>query len=1410
MKQAVRYLLALLLLIAGTASARAETVFRVEYHPDPCQQAAALGKGKTATVGKVSISLEPFYYAACERVRVQIVDSIQARAEAFRGDLEADLKSRVAPLYDGFLKWMSLELYDRLSDADKARIKPEEHFREWLQNPDQELSTYVNYYMTTRMPLVAAAIERYQNDSSREIVDGLKGLWDTAQKRLSDIDGARRDLEEAAPDTKYTDILRKHGLSGDWIDRLQGYEGQFDLLDKNYSIVDTARTIHGAFTAESYSGRLEGMFTLMEKFGGYLSDSSVPGVSLLGTLIEAYGQMAKEVLARANELEKLIRAREGFCIGMATHTLLDARSKALEAITDAGVQACPLDEKAALLKDIYVQTDPQDADQLFFWLDGNFVKGRKGGGGEAGLRAARAFIRDAAGIGFAEFVGKDADMKTVIAVYNTPYGPEHYLADIPGHTPSPGLTGLVAEGDAVVDAIVQRIRDLRDHLRLDDDCGDDAFSRLIENETGLRLSAFPLDDGFGQQKLKTSYALGFIQSHAAAGGAGASRSEAYRRYRDVWQRLKFLSLVRIGGQLLDRDNQSAACEKCASATVSLNIANGAEMAGCRVTAADEEARFTGRIVTRSAAVSLQPQATVGDVTSEPAPIDARHLGLEGAELPFLRSFDVNLFMPFESEGDIEEALNALRGLHGQAQGAAGQGRAACSSGRAAALSLKVKGADIKTRIAALKQDLERLRPQLATLGQDVAQAGRLVSDAEAAAKKAVEAKQEAEKSALAACDKTAELRKETDEALQRNLMTEVRSAAADAGAKARVAAAGHADAVRAATSAEEIAKNALPVAEAASRLPGRLAEINALVGEIEALPGQISDQATALGKSLETVTEIEPRAKAAHAAVLSLAQSADDPDAARAEAGRLLEAIRGIAAELKACLGELEKAGDDLKDADPAKDLSDTSAAIDAIAKQSDGQSPADLLETRASTARASADVAEIFAEAAESAAADAGRCLDLGQSALTEGRADDLAAAADAAIAQCRFPDAQQLLQNMTGHPRYSELASAYQSAVEREARTKAEYDRAQSLFKSGDLSGALAALDAARAITACDGFRATIDAAIANIKGQAGDSLVAEARAAIAACEFASARDKVAELGEAGHPSYTEVKADYDTAVEREARTNSLWSQARAAAGQGKPEEALALLQSARGNTQCSDFASRIEQAIAALGGAAAPPPGAGPEPSAGLTQPWAGEIRMTRLFVNGSEMNVGSMVNLLTTAAQRAKQKAEEDETILEGMAATISDAIIAIVAVVLRVLEEGLPVSFMLVPEGPGYRLAPIGDLDEGTQQSMAQIPLFVPVEEGLLRMNYTSEDGNARIVATAELNDAEDQLSLTVQFDGSNDPDDSLYSDLSTARIILTGAMAPGAVPAAQIQAEITKRVEAAMRKYAPDLVSPDN
>jgi hypothetical protein len=1404
MRHGTRILVVLLMLAAGAISALAEPVLIVEYHPDPCREIAQAGKDKTATIGKVTISYEPIYYAACERVRTSIVDSIKARAGQLRGDLETELQSRVAPIYDGFLKWLSLAVYDSLPEVDKARIKPEEHFQEWLRHPDQELATYVNFYMTEHLPLVMKALERYQNDSSREIVDGLKALWESGQKRLEALDKAYDDLQEATPETPYTDILLKHGLSGEGIERLKHYEGQFDLLDKNYNIIDTARTIHGAFTAETYSGRLEGMFTLMEKFGGYLSDSNVPGVSLMGTLIEAYGQMAREVLARANELEQLIRAREGFCIGAYTHTLLNDRSQTLAAMVGDGVQACPLDEKAPLLGDIYVQTDPNDTNQLYFWVTDSFVKGREGGGGEAGLRQVRDFIREAAAIGFAEYVGKDADMKTIIAVYNTPYGPEHYLADLPGHRPSPGLPGLVAEADAVIDAIVRRIGELRAHLRLDESCGDDAFARLIEAEAGLRLSAFPLDDRDAQAKLKTSYALGFIQSHAS--GAGTGRTESYQRYRNVWEGLKFLSLVRIEGRLLDKARPGSACEKCASAAITLGVSEGAEMPGCRVSAANGKGRFTVRIVTRSTGVSLQPQARAGDVVSDPDSIDARHLGLEGAALPFLRSFAVNLFMPFEAEGDIDETLNALRGLLGQAEKAAADGRTACSEGRATVAIIKAKAVNLDTRLTALKQDHETLKPQIAALDRDVADAGRLVADAEAVAEKVVTAKHDAETSALAACDKASELRAESDQAKQRRLLTEIRSAVADAGLKAREAGRLHGVSAKAARTLEDLVSKSLPVAEAAARLPGRLSEAKAIAGEVEALRGQLPDRIVTLRESNVAVDEIVPRAETAHAAVVGLAYLADDPGEAKAEADRLLAAIEAIAAEPAACLSELEKASDDFAEEDATSSLQDIAAGIDALAGQSDGPLLTDLLETRASTARASADVAEIFAEAADSAAADAKHCLDLGESALTEGRDDDLAAAADAAIAQCRFADARELLTRMlTDHPRYSGLASAYQSAVDRETQTKAQYERAQALYQSGDTENALAVLNAARANTACDSFRVSIDAAIARIRGVAGNSLVAEARAAIAACQFEAARDKIAQLAEAGHPSHAAVRADYDAAVERENRTNALWEQARAAHGQGNTQEALALMQSARGNTQCSDFAGRIDAAITALSGPQQPPPSGGepPQSQAGLIQPWAGEIRLTEIYVNGNPMDAHSIVALFKRAAERAKAQAKaqgKNDTVIGGIASSIAEAVLSIISSVLNILEQGVPMSFSLVPEGPGYRLTPIGELEADAQKNIRKIPLFMPVNDRAVRLEHSVPEDNLRIVVTIEMNEASDMATLRLQLDGANKPDDSIYEEVKTIRLVISGDLKPGSITAAELEAEMKKRFESITRQ----------
>ncbi|WP_454285771.1 hypothetical protein [Rhizobium arsenicireducens] len=270
------------------------------------------------------------------------------------------------------------------------------------------------------------------------------------------------------------------------------------------------------------------------------------------------------------------------------------RAQAFKALVGDGIQACPLNEKLPLLKDIYVQSEPEDVNQLYFWLDGAFVKGREKGGGGATVKQAQAFIRDAFDIGFSEYLNKDVDIATIASVYNTPYGPQHYLTDLPGHRAEPGLVGIISEGEAVIDAISERTRTLRTSFALDASCDDPAFERLLDSEAGLKLSAYPLDDANQLARLKVSYALGFIQQHRETAGGTATRTEAYRRYREIWERLKLLSVVRIEGQLLDEVRLGGTCDRCGMAPVTIRVLNGSEMPGCKVSSADPQGRFTYR------------------------------------------------------------------------------------------------------------------------------------------------------------------------------------------------------------------------------------------------------------------------------------------------------------------------------------------------------------------------------------------------------------------------------------------------------------------------------------------------------------------------------------------------------------------------------------------------------------------------------------------------------------------------------------------------------------------------------------------------------------------------------------------------------------------------------------------------
>jgi len=1414
-------LLVLLACLSMGIPAQAEG-FQVDYHADPCRNLAERASGETRRVGDVSVSLETFYYAACERVRLRMVEGLRTRATNLASQLPVASGHQVTVIYDRFVEWLSQQVHSRLPPERRDETTPREALKTWLANPDQDVTDYVNHYLATKAPQFVEALKRVQQDSSLKIIEGLQTLWQEAKQRLQALIDATAALEEAPPDTAYTDKLREFGLSGEWIDRLQAYEAQFDLLDRNYNVADAARTMYRAFTAEAYAGQLKEALTLLEIFGGTLESSRVPAISLVGTLVANMGKLGKEAVARANALSQLIRAREGYCIGLGYHTLLEERSIALKQSAGEGIGACPLDRDDPLLKDMYYQAEPHNRDQLYFWVDGGFVTGRATGGGRDGVADARAFIRSAAGIGFSAFVGKADDMETIIDVYNTPYGPEHYLADVPGHSPEPGITGLTAEADAVMNAIVERVRKLRKFLELDDSCGPESFERLIARETGLRLGAFPMADRLALQKLKTSYALGFIQLHR--GGSGnAFRTEAYTRYRDVWKRLKDLSLVRLDVRVRDKKNIAKDCPDCAGARIELNVENGREMAGCRVTAADDRGLFTARIVTRSPDVAITASAQAGDVSSEPETVDKRHLEIE--TLPFRKAFDFTLRLPFEAQTTPEEILAALRSLHGKATRIAQSGRTACAAARRAIADIKAARRALDERIASFEQEMAQRNDDLAALAKAGGRLTRLAERARTQAEAAVEAKQKAEEAALTACDKVSAVRDASDEARQQRLLTEIRSARTQARMSARRALRSEDAARKTATKAGKIANTAEPIADKAATLSDRAQSLTSQAEEIRKQGKSIDQYGETIKAALQKLDELLTQVDPAHTAALATASALADPSPVRAEATRLRNAIRALPGDLRACL-------DEIADAEPgagAEGLSDrlekATARLRALPATTGQMARAQVLRQRADTAAARADVAEIYAEAAVSAAEDARRCTELAASAITQGQEDDVAAAIRAAIAECRFRSAGELLQELKGDPRYAGLRETYRAAVDREARTRTAYERAQRLYRDGNEDAALAALETARAATECDRFRTTIDAAIARIKEPGGepgsaDRLAGQARAAIAGCQFGRAKDLIARLGEAGHAMHAALRAEYEAAVKRESRTRALYEKARERHRAGELDTARALLQQAQENTECPGFSSRIARTMAALDatpsadlpedetGQAPAPLAQTEDDQRGLAQAWHGKIRLTRLTINGRAVSAETLIRRLARALniQEQRRRDQRGDGPMEKTISSIVRALLVGQAVALKVMEEPTPVSFRFAGLDTGYKLRAVGAVSEKTREIIARMPAFrADTGQDTVSAVFREDDGESRITMKISPEENHTRLGLLAQMEVIPKADGPLRNVAREIRATFTGEATPGQVATKTVLDRFQKRWRRTMKGYADEL-----
>ncbi|RLE34847.1 MAG: hypothetical protein DRJ61_04390, partial [Acidobacteria bacterium] len=590
-----------LLLCAGSAAAESTIVLTYE---DPCPRFAEMGRNETVKVAGVTVSLEPLFMGTCNYLKEQITSAVETKKKAIEGEFEKAAQGAAQELYVGFQHWMKEIVAAKLGmKTNNPRF--EKHFVEWMDHPDREIEFYVNAYLQDQWPRVHELVRRCQQDNSGEIISGLQTLWQEARKKLENLTKAYQEID-ANPNTPYTDILTKYGVSGPYLDRFQAGEHKFRVFNNKYEILKAAKVMYDAFEAEDHRGKIGGLFKLLETVGDIAYRSDIPGVSLFGQIIKAYGQLATEMLNQIDGLERMIRAREGFCIGLATHTLEKERNKTFIAAFGHGIRACPIDPERPFLKDIFQQAQPEDINQLYFWIEGSksWVKGQAKGGGMDGVRRAQTLVRDGASIGFPRLQSKDVDLPTISAFYNTPYNDS---------THGVGLEGLWSEAVTTIDAIGLKLETLGRGLSNapGEGCTFEDLHETLASRCAVNAQHFP-SPGEARSKLQISYALGFVAKHNTKALPNRRSVAAIERYRTIHQCLKPLSVLVINGRIRESGRLTEACSACGGAEVRVQPIGGFELPGCAVRHADPAGNFTTRIYTRFLDSSVRLSALLGD------------------------------------------------------------------------------------------------------------------------------------------------------------------------------------------------------------------------------------------------------------------------------------------------------------------------------------------------------------------------------------------------------------------------------------------------------------------------------------------------------------------------------------------------------------------------------------------------------------------------------------------------------------------------------------------------------------------------------------------------------------------------------------------------------------------------------
>ena len=328
----------------------------------------------------------------------------------------------------------------------------------------------------------------------------------------------------------------------------------------------------------------------------------------------------------------------------------------------------------------------------------------------------------------------------------------------------------------------------------------------------------------------------------------------------------------------------------------------------------------------------------------------------------------------------------------------------------------------------------------------------------------------------------------------------------------------------------------------------------------------------------------------------------------------------------------------------------------------------------------------------------------------------------------------------------------------------------------------------------------------------GQPGDdkssSLTASIEAAIANCAFREARSAIDAM-EPG-PDRDRLAARFEAAVERERKTRALWQRANDLFKQDHKEEAGALLDEAKANTRCNEYRGRIETALSRVRGDQAAGQDMAINPR--WSQAWKGELRTQRTIANGRDIDTRTLVSMIDAEWARETAKAQQDIQgggsgvfggIYQGLRQDMGQIVIGIAKMLAGAMSEGVPWSFTLKPEVTGLRLAVDGDDKAAAEmnKSLAALPVFTPDGERRIRMTYQKSAGSptVSVVMTAD----ETWARVSFEMNANAPPNADADRVIQSLEMKFGGTFVPGLIPAAELQAEISRKFEAAKKTYAP-------